>query len=388
LNIENKIKQSLDKLELYLDTTGLKGYDPYDALNSKILSKLSFNTKLLKIIYTQALKKLPINFRPLLLIRKDYNAKGLGLFLTGYLKLYSCDRDEKYLQKINHIISILAETKSNGYSGYCWGYNFDWQSKANFAPRGTPTIVNTVFIAHAFLDAYELLGEERYLSIARSSADFILNDLYISKSANLICFSYTPLDRSRVHNANMLAAGLLARLYAITGENKLLEFAQKAARYVLAKQKPDGSWYYADTNYQRWIDCHHTGFVLEGLFNYIKFSGDKTYLNNLERGLVFLRDHFFLENGMTKFYHDRDYPVDIHCPAQAMVTFIRLQAIQDNNNLLQRVAGWMIDNLQDKRGYFYYRKGRFFYNKIPYMRWSQAWAFHALTGYFTYICKQ
>jgi len=385
LDLKNKIKNSINKLETYLDTTDLKGYDPYDALNSKLLSRLSFNNKLLKIIYTQALKKLPINLRPLLLIKKDYNPKGLGLFLTGYLKLYSLDRNEKYFQKINHIISILEEVKSNGYSGYCWGYNFDWQSKANFAPRGTPTLVNTAFIAHAFLDAYELLGKERFLRIARSSADFILNDLPISKANSFICFSYTPFDKSNVHNANMLGAGLLARLYSITGEDKLLEFAGKAVGYVVSRQRSDGSWYYAESNYQRWIDCHHTGFVLEGLFNYIKFGGDKSLLSNLNKGLVFLKNHFFLKNGMTKFYHDRDYPVDIHCPAQSIVTLVRLKDVQDNSPLLKKVVCWMIDNMQDPRGYFYYRKGRLFYNKIPYMRWAQAWAFHALTSYYSYL---
>jgi len=40
-----------------------------------------------------------------------------------------------------------------------------------------------------------------------------------------------------------------------------------------------------------------------------------------------------------------------------------------------------IENMQDETGYFYYRKGPFLINKIPYMRWSQAWAFHALTSF-------
>jgi len=79
------------------------------------------------------------------------------------VKLYSLYGREKYLQKIKYIISILDKIKSNGYSGYCWGYNFDWQGRAGFTPKGTPTIVNTAFIAHAFLDAYELLREERLL---------------------------------------------------------------------------------------------------------------------------------------------------------------------------------------------------------------------------------
>ena len=40
----------------------------------------------------------------------------------------------------------------------------------------------------------------------------------------------------------------------------------------------------------------------------------------------------------------------------------------------------MLDKMYSGK-YFYFRKGRFLTNRIPYMRWSQAWAFHALTEY-------
>jgi hypothetical protein len=50
-------------------------------------------------------------------------------------------------------------------------------------------------------------------------------------------------------------------------------------------------------------------------------------------------------------------------------------------DLAEKVMDWMIGNLRDNTGYFYYRKGKLMKNKIPYIRWSQAWAFHALTEY-------
>jgi hypothetical protein len=37
--------------------------------------------------------------------------------------------------------------------------------------------------------------------------------------------------------------------------------------------------------------------------------------------------------------------------------------------------------MQDKEGYFYYQKRKYFTNKISYMRWTQAWMFFALTIY-------
>ena len=37
-----------------------------------------------------------------------------------------------------------------------WGYNFDWQSRNFFAPRGTPTIVPTAFAARALIEGKKL----------------------------------------------------------------------------------------------------------------------------------------------------------------------------------------------------------------------------------------
>ena len=51
--------------------------------------------------------------------------------------------------------------------------------------------------------------------MAKSSARFLLDALNRTRDAEGHCFSYTPLDRSRVHNVNLLAAELLARLYSI-----------------------------------------------------------------------------------------------------------------------------------------------------------------------------
>ena len=45
-------------------------------------------------------------------------------------------------------------------------------------------------------------------------------------------------------------------------------------------------------------------------------------------------------------------------------------------------ARGMLREMRNSRtGAFYFRKGRRITNRIPYMRWSQAWAFNALTSY-------
>ncbi len=142
----------------YCENKDWKGYDPYDGLNTTIRGVLPSKGKLFRIMLIQFLKRSPLNLRKLLFIKEDYNPKGLGLFLSAVTRLYDHYGEEKYKKLAYRFIDLLGEKKSAGYSGVCWGYNFDWQSKAFFLPRYTPTVVATSFIANSFLDAYEVLA--------------------------------------------------------------------------------------------------------------------------------------------------------------------------------------------------------------------------------------
>ncbi|MFX0141333.1 MAG: delta-aminolevulinic acid dehydratase, partial [Candidatus Hodarchaeota archaeon] len=280
---------------------------------------------------------------------------------------------------------ILEKLKSEGYSGYCWGYNFPWQNRERFLPIYTPTIVNTSFIGHAFLDAHESLGIGQYLDIAKSSCQFILEDLRpVLETENELCLSYTPYDEERIYNSNMLGASLLARVYQHTRDERLLSSAKRIVNFVRNAQRPDGSWYYGEARTQTWIDIFHTGFVLEGLFDYMTATADMQILPVIEKGLQFFKNNFFLQDERMKLWHDKNYPIDIHS-VQAIIVLVKLRNIQDSYHLLKNITSWMIDHMQDKKGYFYFRKERFLYNKISYMRWSQSWALHALTTYLQYL---
>ncbi len=184
----------LDNLMAYVEAADYAGYDPYDALNSPLIRRMGAKSKWVRMAATQAIRRSPINFRPLLGIRKGHNAKGIGLFLWGYVKLYAATQEPRYLERVDYLLGMLERLRSPGYSGNCWGYNFDWQSRTAFRPAGTPTIVNTSFIGHALLDCYELTGRQRALDLALSIKDFILNDLHRTPDGDAFCFSYTPVD--------------------------------------------------------------------------------------------------------------------------------------------------------------------------------------------------
>ncbi|OGW29179.1 MAG: hypothetical protein A2X59_08095 [Nitrospirae bacterium GWC2_42_7] len=373
------INHSLHMLRKYIEQEDFSGYDPYDALNSPILRAGSFGLKYPRIACIQLMKRLPINLRPLLFIRKDYNPKGLGLFLWGYAKLYKLEQKQEYLEKIGNLLDLLDSLKSKGYSGNCWGYNFDWQSRAFYVPKYTPTIVNSSFIGHALIDTYLYTGNKRALDMAMSIRDFLLKDLNRTGDNGTFCFSYTPIDRIAVHNANLLGASFLIRLFKYNNDPMTRDEALSSLSYSMKYQRPNGSWFYADTSYQSWIDSFHTGFNLQSVLYFLEEGYCEEHRQAFKKGVSFYADNFFLEDGTPKYYHDKTYPVDIHSPAQAIVFFSRMG--KQYKELTERIIGWMINNMQDYKGYFYFQKTEGYMNKMPYMRWSQAWVFHALTEY-------
>jgi rhamnogalacturonyl hydrolase YesR len=370
---------AIGPLSRYLAQRDFAGFDAYDALNSPLIRALTFNLKYGRIAWIQLLRRLPFNVRPLLGVRKGHNPKGLGLFLGGYSRLFSIEPDSRHRIRVEYLFGLLQDCRSDGFSGNCWGYNFDWQSRAFYVPKYTPTIVNSGFIGHALLDAYELLDDQRYMDMAIPIKNFLLNDLNRTKDGDTFCFSYTPIDNTAVHNANLLGASLLIRLYGLTGEDVLRDAALSSLAYTMKHQREDGSWFYAEASIQQWIDSFHTGFNLESVRWFRRCGEAAEYEEAYHKGVSYYAQNFFLADGTPKYYHDRVYPIDIHAPAEA-ITFFAGEG-PEYSELAERVLSWMLTNMRDEDGYFYFRKGRRLTNKIPYMRWSQAWAFRALTEY-------
>jgi hypothetical protein len=84
---------------------------------------------------------------------------------------------------------------------------------------------------------------------------------------------------------------------------------------------------------------------------------------------------------MPKYYDNRTYPIDIHCPGQLFVTLSRLDKYNEYKDLADKVMQWTISNMQDKQGYFYYQLKKGISSKISYMRWSNAFMFNAMSHY-------
>src|SRR6266436_3248720 len=379
--MDNDAEAAIVKLLAYCRANDWAGYDPYDALNSKAFKALPFlNFRLSRLVLTQALKRSPINIRRLLLMPKTQNPKANALFLSALLKLSKigvADHDSVVSPMINSLIAL----RSRGVPYWCWGYSFPWQTRTIVVPAGAPNLVCTSFAVSALLDAYEQFQEPMYLSMAVSAAEYILNELYWTDSSSVAGFSYPlPSLRVQIHNANFLGAALLCRVYKHSGEEKFLGPALRVASYSAAKQNADGSWSYGEAPSQRWVDNFHTGYNLCALQSICQLTETTEFEPCIKRGFEFYRSHFFREDGAVRYFHNRDYPVDIHCVAQSIITLLALRELDPVGIPLARsVFRWAMNHMWDDRGFFYYQVFRSYTNQISYMRWAQAWMLLAMS---------
>ena len=246
-------------------------------------------------------------------------------------------------------------------------------------PRFAPNLVCTTFAANALLDAYEVgLGGE-FLGPSVSAGEYIAKELYW-KEGQHAGFAYPLPDiRVPIHNANFLGAALLCRLARLTGEKAALNAALGAARYSAASQREDGSWPYGLASTQQWVDNFHTGYNLCALQSIGTDLGSGEFESVLQKGFAFYQGYFFTASGAPKYFHNRTYPIDIHCVAQSLITLTAFRRLELRaESLAQSVLSWAMEHMWDDRGFFYYRVLRGLTIRTSYMRWSQAWMLVAL----------
>lgn len=403
-----------NRLRAWCEAENYKGWDPYDGLNSRVFQALPWLKKsaLGRLVMIQGFKRCPVNLRRIALVPKEHNAKGIGLFLQGYCNLYrsmvesqgsrvkSQESKEEILEKIVYLADLLLKMRSdkifpNRYHGACWGYNFDWQARRLFLfPKYTPTVVATSFCATALFEAYEILKSEvesresqrskveEYREVALSAGEFVMKDLHRHDCKRGFLFSYSPLKgNDTVYNASLLGSRLLSYCYKYSGKEEYKEAARQSVMACCDGQEADGSWVYGLLPVQNWRDSFHTGYNLDGLITYEELTGDTSFHENIEKGFRYYTENFFEPEGCPKYYHNKKYPIDIHCPGQLFVTLARLHKFAENKDLADKVMNWTIRNMQDKKGYFYYQLKLGISSKISYMRWSNAFMFCAMSYY-------
>jgi hypothetical protein len=272
----------------------------------------------------------------------------------------------------------LVDNHTGGSAGLAWGYHFDVRTRFFGYDAGTPNAIATSFAGQALLDGCELLGEQRWRKPAEGVGRFLVSRL-LSDERGARYFRYVPGENELVHNANLLACAVLARASRVLGDDALAEPVLGALATSLAAQRTDGSWPYADGPGRDWVDNFHTGYVLQSLVHCATL--EPAVVEHLQRGVLFWERELFLADGTPKYDLDNVLPLDAHCLATAIDTWLAVLPWRgDALERATRLADLLLDRMLDPRGFVHFQRRRFWTSRVPFVRWTTAPSFCALAG--------
>ena len=366
----HRLEDSLTKVIAWVQRHQYRGYEPADG-NASLLFYLTGGRIWPMRIVQQLVLRSPVNIRPFIGLRPHESAIGRGYMAWAYLILCRQAAARSIRDEAVSCLAWLMTNRARGHAEYCWGDPYHYATRSGRRPLGAPILIWTALIGQVFLEAFEVLGDKEYLRIAESIGRWIAA-LPIERTTSGSCLSYNAYKQESIHNSNAMGAAFLARLGASSNSPAATALAREAIAYLCTRQRPDGAWYYGEESKYHWIDNFHTGYNLSALKVYRDCLDDRSVDTVLVRGLHFFMGHFFEEDGQPKYFHDRLYPIDIQCAAQAIDTLVALSAVDPKTlELALKVADWTIANLQATDGHFNYRRLPRVTVTTPMLHWGQ-----------------
>lgn len=368
------------RLESWCRAQEYQGWDPFDGLESRLFQATPLNRwPLARLAWLQFFKRSPVNLRPLAATPRRLNPAALALFSRGYGVSGDLARE---LALAERLTGLRAEGPDG--TGRGWGYPFDWEARAFFVPKNTPNAIVTAYAVKALAEAEARTGFDAAPYII-DAARFVAGALVRRRGAGRF-LAYVPGSDAMVHNASLWSAYVLAEGVRHGGDPGWRDIALDAVAYTSAAQTAEGAWPYGEAGHHRFIDSFHTGYNLEALGLCAALLGEDRS-REIARGMAFYQTRFFAADGRPRYYHDRDRPVDPTCTAQAIITLLTAPVAgapgdgrePDRRELAGRALDWTIRRLWlSERGHFAYQDHGLWRNRIPYMRWTQAWMFLGL----------
>ena len=342
----------------------------------------------LEILITEFNKYSPINLRPSLKIEKGIHLKGIALFAQAYSKMHNLTKEERYRRELEKCLSIITEKSlKNKYKYNCWANHYFPHTSADKSKLTTdaPGTIGTGQAIIALVEGYKNLKDDNLKEMAISTGNFLIKYLLEEDGEDFFLkYSLTEKDRI-ILNASAQGLEAMSHLLPIYEDEEMKDVCERLANFLIKKQRDDGSWVYSvykNGKMRIQLDFHQ-GYIIDGLLAFLPYSKNKeTVISCIEKGAKFYKEVLFLENGQSYYRYPMRYPVDIHHQAQGIITFSKLSILDPKYlEFANKIAEWTISNMRDNSGYFYYQKHRLFTNKIPYMRWGQAWMMLALATF-------
>ncbi len=385
-DVNNPVPESIDKLFNWVVNNQYLGWDIYDGLNSPLLREIK--NHYLRVTILQANKYCPINMRPLLKIEKGLDLKGMTLFAQAYALLYTTTGDERYLTEMQNAVKFIKGKSLREKYGYdCWASHYYPYTSINRSTLSleTPDIIGTSQAIISLIESYKITKNATEREIAFSAVEYLAEKLFIDDT-EMPFFKYTGSNENPAHitlNASAQAIEAISTFLALEYHSDLQSICEKASGTLLQTQRDDGAWVYSmhrnGSTKRVQLDFHH-GYIIDGLLAYLSYSDDQgSICNCIIKASDYYQNVLFRDDGRSYYRYPLPYPIDIHNQAQGIITFSKLSCLDRKYiDIANRIALWTAENMQDHLGYFYYQKWPFSTNKIPHMRWGQAWMMLAL----------
>lgn len=365
------IDEIIKNCEKYLIKNEYKSYDQFDALTNPLINRLTKNKQLARRIAIQVVAKFPFDLH-WLGMKKMLHTKTI----SDMLWFYSIEKGIDASNEINHFFELLIQKKLK--DRYIWGLTFPYTSRFIDADASMPNLYNTVnagiSICYSFLHL-----KDPNKQIAKEAINGIIHSIetefgYIDEDPKG-WYIYYPGQKHPVYNVNALTIYFLVFVKKLgLNDLRFLDKRIKSLIHLLAEeQENDGSWFYSRSDKGKWIDGFHTGFILESLAFAHKEGYAKEIAESLHLGWDFYLKKMFTKEGYSKYYLESNkFPIESQNYAQTIQTLSNISKWLkwDQKDLLNKTINIVIKNLYDKRGFFYYKKTKFFIYKQPFLRWS------------------
>jgi hypothetical protein len=394
----------VDALFRWVEDNGWSGWDPYDLWDnpagSWMVGRKGIAARVAGKVVARVEEAWPVSLRKLMAVRPRVNAKAMGLFAAAFLDLEVAEGGARRLRgepAYAPCFRWLDENRNTRYDGCGWGYPFDWQSRI-LIPRFTPTVVNSAIVGDAYWLKYRYHGDRNALARCEEICCFIATSLNRSsgRTDGSFCFSYTPLDRFQVHNANLFGAEFLVRIGKEVEREEWIRVGLDAGRFSLGEIRADGTLAYwsneqASEGLQQ--DTYHSGFEIRALHGIARTTDSPAFSAAAQKYFFVWRRDFFSESGTPCFLRGDDSVVEVHACAESLLCaaalretpgFSREDCVKHLGRVFPAVVSALWKQENPERGYFMWkrlqRSGRRKWVDIPLIRWGEAWMLRALAA--------
>lgn len=293
---------SQDLIKNFVLNESVETHDPYDIWKTNwgsAVKKMYYKNKYLGLFPAGTLTLFDLyinNSKRKFYAQQAYPITVAQTILT-LINLYHKEPNYRYLNQAKKHLIWLLNNACQGYSGYCWGMNYDWVYTATETyDKNTPFSTHTPYPLEAMIAYYKITKDEELLEPIKSVLMFLEEDIQVMMESNhkLILSYGTQKDRI-VSNANAYSMYMYALLIDFFPERKayLEKKIQKLYAFLASIQNEDGSWLYAPYSKDTFIDCFHSAFVLKNILKTHKIITLKGSEALVQKGYDYLLKNFF-----------------------------------------------------------------------------------------------